>query len=180
MRTNDPVTPSELGLKAISSHDPVEAPDKNTGGDGGSELLPPTHPLVAECKALFEKTFAEKCGGQKVTAKVLSAEKTVIDGISVKMSINLCSDHGCHPHRPECTFETSTDHTDAKLLELDGGKPSEETKGLIPTLKLNMPLCDADDKDGSEGDLLETDTATPPAARVSTEDAVDSAGDVKP
>jgi hypothetical protein len=152
--TNDPITPDDPVVKPIASSDPVEPPDK---GEGDSNKLPPTHPLVASCKALFEKTFAENCK-KTVTVTVLSAEREVINGISIQMQVKVCGAAGaCHSHHPECTYETSTDHTDAKLMELKYGSSDppdpSDLKGFIPTLKLNVPLCDADNKDAA---LLES------------------------
>merc|ERR1740138_1148407 len=119
--------------------EPIPQPGK---GSGGSNLLLLSDPLVKQCKELFQNTFVEKCGGDKPDVKVLTAHRVVINGLQVHMRISVNG----HAHHPDCAYETSADHTDAAFLELGG--PTEETKGLIATLKLNVPLCDADDKDG--------------------------------
>jgi cathepsin B len=111
-------------------------------GSGGSNLLLLTDPLVKSCKELFENTFVENCGGDKPDVKVLTAHRVIINGLKIHMRISVNG----HPHHPDCTYEYSTDHTDASFLE--SNDPAEATKGLVATLKLNVPLCDADDKDG--------------------------------
>jgi len=153
----DPPICSKIGSLAMLGVDPVEVaaveangpinaePLGDAGkGSGGSNLLLLNDPLVQSCKKLFENTFVEKCGGEKPNVKVLTAHRAVMAGLLVHMRITVNG----HPHHPDCAFETSADHTDASLLESDG--PAEDTKGLIATLKLNVPLCDADNKDGGD------------------------------
>jgi hypothetical protein len=153
----DPPICSKIGSLAMLGVDPVEVAAVETNGpinaeplgdagkgSGGSNLLLLNDPLVQSCKELFENTFVEKCGGAKPNVKVLTAHRAVMAGLLVHMRITVDG----HPHHPDCAFETSADHTDASLLESDG--PAEETKGLIATLKLNVPLCDADNKDGGD------------------------------
>jgi hypothetical protein len=161
----DPPICSNVGSIAAVETDgsPLHAEPLPDGGkgSGGSNLLLLTDPLVKQCKELFQNTFVEKCGGDKPDVKVLTAHRVVINGLQVHMRIVVNG----HPHHPDCAYETSADHTDASFLESDGpgtgtgtstgtgtgtstGTSTEDTKGLIATLKLNVPLCDADDKDG--------------------------------
>merc|ERR1719359_1028546 len=68
-------------------------------------------------------------------------------------------------HRPECVFENSADHTDASLLQMSANPDDltqQEKAGKTATLKLHVPLCDADStdsttaSDGVELALLDT------------------------
>jgi hypothetical protein len=114
IRSADPVNPSDDVLKPISKNDPVEADHKGSGGAG---MLLTTDPLVTDCKVLFENTYSENCGGKKVSVKVNAANRVVINGLSVHMRVSVCNSAGdCQPHHPECTYETSTDHTDASFF----------------------------------------------------------------
>lgn len=141
----------------IKASDPVDAPT-SPGGDGHALAL--DDQLVIDCETLFKRTVEENCG-KTVDLRVTHAFRMVIDGLSVHMKAQVCKPgtSDCHLHRPHCSFETSTDHTDAKLLQLE--KPNAiqaEKDGLIATLKLAVPLCDADGKDGVSFDEAEEDS----------------------
>jgi hypothetical protein len=127
--------------------------------EGGPDMLTNDDPLVTDCKNLFVRTVKSNCN-KTVNISVSSANRSIIDGIMVHMIAQVCSTttNQCHPHRPVCVFETSIHHVDAKLLQLRNDTNAianstndtlpEEQMGLNATLKLSIPLCDADLRDG--------------------------------
>lgn len=149
----------------ISTNDLVDADmsrlTRQTGGE--ATVLPLDSQLVADCETLFKRTVAEGCNNKQIDLQILRAERRIIDGIDVKMNVQVCKPgtEECHPHRPECAFETSLDHTDAKLLQLPRTSPTgsptiqAEEDGLQATLKLNVGLCDVDAQDGTTSEETE-------------------------
>jgi hypothetical protein len=136
---------------------PDELVEGRGKGSGDSNLLLPTDPLVTACKALFESTFVENCGGEKPNVTVLNARRAVVNGLEVHTRVKVCGQGGCFYHHPFCLYETSTDHTDASLLESISGPP-EETKSLVASVELKVPICsvvELDDGSDSTGALLQ-------------------------
>jgi len=137
-------------LETEATTQPI-AGNSSDKSEGGLDLLKADDPLVKDCVELLVRTVGEDCHKQ-VTVKVLSASRSVVDGLKISMHAKVCGSAGCHWHRPECDFEVSSDHTDASLLQQD--ILPEEKQGLTATLALRVPLCDVDTTDGlgkSEG-----------------------------
>lgn len=143
----DPPLCAGVGQPALfeNAHDPKAAEEKPTGE---RDLLSLDDMAVQDCKALFLSTVQENCH-KHVTVNVLAAHRQMINGLDIQLTVKVCSDAGeCHPHRPECAFETSTDHTDASLIQQESNPLHGARKRLKGTLKLHVPLCDADKADG--------------------------------
>lgn len=136
----------------------VQSPDLKSedppsiGGD--DDLLDPnTDEMVKDCKKLFERTAADICQ-KKMEVKVLSATRRIIDGFEVDMEVEVTGPQGKTTHHsPTCLFETSSDHTDASLLQktdpAESDPTEEEKSGLVATLRMHTELCKADTEDGS-------------------------------
>jgi len=133
---------------SLLSIDAQRKPKKlGLGKDSGdTDLLTTTDPLVQHCKHLFQSTYVENCGGEAPNITVLNANRKVANGLQVHMRIKVCGKYGCFNHHPDCSYETSTDHTDASLLE--SSKLGNETDGLEASIKMEVHICSAVKKDG--------------------------------
>lgn len=124
------ITDSVAVLQTPKGPTTVKGADHKASAGEASMLLP-SDSAVEDCKKLFVRTVKENCK-KNVDINVLSAKLFVIDGVSVRMAAQVCKagTKECHSHRPECDFEVSTNHKDAKLLQLDGDVLPEEKMGL--------------------------------------------------
>lgn len=126
---------------------------KKKGGD--EENLPADDPLVEDCLALFHRTALDVCG-EEYEVELQHASMAVIDGMMVNTWVKMRREGGeWTKHRPSCAFEVTDDHTDASFTQLkslqdpaDDDPLPEEEDGLVATLILHVPLCDAADEDG--------------------------------
>ncbi|CAE8683872.1 unnamed protein product, partial [Polarella glacialis] len=109
----------------------------------GNEILDSTSDkLVKDCIALFHETVKENCQKDFTDVEVLSARLEVIDGFAVFALINLkAADGTIFQHEPECEFEIPSS-PDASLLQTQ--QLPEEKQGLTATLKMDIPICFAD------------------------------------
>ncbi|CAE8683873.1 unnamed protein product [Polarella glacialis] len=109
----------------------------------GNEILDSTSDkLVKDCIALFHETVKENCQKDFTDVEVLSARLEVIDGFAVFALINLkAADGTVFQHEPECEFEIPSS-PDASLLQTQ--QLPEEKQGLTATLKMDIPICLAD------------------------------------
>jgi len=98
-------------LETEATTQPI-AGNSSDKSEGGLDLLKADDPLVKDCVELLVRTVGEDCHKQ-VTVKVLTASRSVVDGLKISMHAKVCGSAGCHWHRPECDFEVSSDHTDA-------------------------------------------------------------------
>jgi len=119
------------------------------GGDSNLDL---NDPMTKDCKQLFERTAMENCG-KKFKLNVISATLQIIDGFEVNMDAEVVGQAGKRKHSLECLFETSTNHTDASLLQqqtdpAETNTTEAEKAGLVGTLRMQTDLCDADVQDG--------------------------------
>jgi hypothetical protein len=122
--------------------------DVKKDSDGGDESnLALDDVMVKDCKKLFERTAMENCG-KKMTLNVLSATLQIIDGFEVNVDAKVVGPGGTRHHSPKCLFETSTDHTDASLLQHGDPTETDPTEGLVGTVTMLTDLCDADKEDG--------------------------------
>jgi len=112
-------------------------------------LDPETDEMVKDCKKLFVRTAASNCQ-KTMRITVLKATRRVIDGFAVDMEVEVTGPGGkAMHHAPTCLFETSSNHTDASLLQqeadpADTDPLEEEKSGLVATLLMHTDLCQAD------------------------------------
>jgi len=116
-------------------------------------LDPETDEAVKDCKKLFIRTAAANCN-KTMEVRVIHATREVIDGFRVDMEVEVTGPSGKTTHHtPSCLFETSSDRTDASLLQQEADPadtdPTEEEKaGLVATLLMHTDLCKADELEG--------------------------------
>merc|ERR1719297_256231 len=87
--------------------------------------------------------------GKQMTLTVTTATLQIIDGFEVNVDGEVVGPNGTRKHEPKCLFETSSDHTDASLMQQDADSKREDpTSGLVGTVTMQTDLCKADEEDG--------------------------------
>jgi len=135
--------------------------DAGNASDGGGDLLDvETDSMVKDCKKLFTRTAEDICQ-KTMNITVLRATRQIIDGFEINMDVEVTGPAGKTTyHFPQCLFETSSDHTDASLVqsETDPAEkdPTElEKQGLIGTLRMQSDLCKADTESSKDASFVQ-------------------------
>jgi len=132
----------------------LQRPKEEFEMTGEPESLAKSDPLVNDCKALFIRTVKDICQ-KKMDLEVESASVKIVDGLEIKMSVDVTGPAGkTTRHSPACFFEGNPGAKDASLLQA-GVDPAEtdplpeEREGMTATLETWSDLCKADEEDGN-------------------------------